>query len=422
MRFREFKLLERWVHEQNAGPFTVKFDQHLYDRMVPREVTNNEIRRIVRRIPYVKDKIRDMQYFEKFYLRDHETGAELGCRFIEDTDGSRFIGVITTVKNEHLRKAENPIIIVNPEFTTPHLAKDKDVKEPVLTEGATDILYHYTGVTGALDILKSGEFGLSVLTGADRKHMPRGYDFFLSTTRTRTGDYHRSTGNIGVMFVLNGRAIGQRYKVVPFDYWEQSWLATHNRDGGYRTSESEDRILSNDPNIPIKYATEVHVLVKDLRGNEKTTAQIRALIDLAEQRGMPHWTYFNETAWRLQDKRRALSPEHEQGYFQGELPAEKDYTGTQWEPKNYLYKWEQVIDLDPSQRSELRPDAQELVRKLEWAPSYKEDLGLGSDLSNARKPYDTGRASAVKIIKFMRKNNLDVSELVQYLAKKWERP
>lgn len=291
-----------------------------------------------------------------------------------------------------------------------------------ITEGATDILYHYTGITGALDILRSGEFGFSALLGADKKNMPKGYDFFLSTTRSRTGDYHRSTGNIAVMFVLNGRAIGQRYKVVPVDYWEQSWLSTHNRDGGFRTRESEDRILSTDPTMSIKYATEIHISIKDLRGNEKTAPQIKLLIDLAEQQGIPHWTYFNETAWRLLDKRRALSPEHEQQYFQGELPPERDYTGTQWEPKNYLYKWEQVIDLDPSQRSELRPDAQDLVRKLEWAPSYKDDLGLTSDLTNARKPYDTGRASAIKIIRFMRKNNLNAQSLVQYLSKKWQRP
>lgn len=424
MRFREIMLFERWVHEQNAGPFLIKFDDHLYDRMIPREVTNNEIRKIVRRIPYVKDKIRDMQYFEKFYLRDNETGAELGCRFIEDTDGTRFIGVITTVKNDHIRQAENPIIIVNPEFTKPHIGKNKNIAEPVLTEGATDILYHYTGLTGAEDILKNGEFGLSVIIGVEKRKVPKGYDFFLSTTRSRTGDYHRTTANIAVMFVLDGRAIGQRYKVVPVDYWDQSWLSTHipgSSLSSYRTRESEDRILSTDPTMSLKYAREIHILIKDLGRTELARAQIRQLIDLAEQRNLPHWVYFNEKAWRLQDKRRALLPQHEQEYFRGEVPTRKDYTGTQWEPMNYLHPWDQLLSLNPTQRDELGKQARDLVRRLEFGPRSGDDLGLSQDLFNARKPYDTGRASAVKILQFMRKNRLDIPGLVQYLAKKWER-
>ena len=291
-----------------------------------------------------------------------------------------------------------------------------------LTEGATDILYHYTGASGAVDILRSGEFGFTVLSGADRKSMPPGYDFYLSTTRSRVGDYHRTSGNIGVMFVLDGRAIGQRYRVVPVDYWEQSWLSTHRPGmGGVRTSESEDRILSTRPSMPLSYAREIHIFVRDRKSHEKTPAWVRTLIDLAEQRGIPHWTYFNESAWRLQDRRRALSPEHEQEYFQGDLESRRDYAGTQWEPMNYLARWEQLIDLDPSQRAELRPKAQDLVRQLEYGVRPGDDAGLIQDLSNTRKPYDVGRSSAVKILQFMRRNRLDAPGLVQYLAKKWER-
>jgi hypothetical protein len=289
--------------------------------------------------------------------------------------------------------------------------------QDLLTEGATDILYHYAPVGPAISILKSGVFGLSLLKGSDKRNMPPGYDFFLSTTRSRVGDYHRTTGNIAVMFVLDGRAIAQRYRVVPVDYWEQSWLSTH----GERTRESEDRILSRNETMSLGYAREIHILVKDYNNEKLTAARGRTLIDLAEQQGIPHWTYLNPAAWQLQDKRRALAPEHEQAYFQGELPPEKDYTGTQWAPTNYLAPWEQLLDLDPSQRSELVPKTQDLVRRLNYGTHRGDDYGLEQDLGNASRPSSTGRDSVVRLVKFMQKNRMTVPEFVEYLRLKWDR-
>jgi len=288
--------------------------------------------------------------------------------------------------------------------------------EQTLTEGATDILYHYAPVGAALEILKSGEFGFSLLKGADRKNMPEGYDFFFSTTRSRVGDYHRTTGNIAVMFVLDGRAIAQRYRVVPVDYWEQTWLDTH----GHRTRESEDRILSREPTMSIGYAREIHILVQDYHNENHTPARIRTLIDLANQRGIPHWTYFNPTAWRLQDRRRALTPEHEQAYFQGQLPPEKDYTGTQWEPTDYIRPWIELLDFDTDQRSQLGNRAQYLLRQLNYGTHRGDDHGLSSDLSNSGKPGSTGRESVVRLVKFMRARGMSIPDFVEYLRQKWE--
>ena len=286
----------------------------------------------------------------------------------------------------------------------------------LVTEGATDILYHYAPVGAALAILKTGEFGLSLLKGSDSRHMPAGYDFFLSTTRSRVGDYHRTIGNIAVMFVLNGRAIAQRYRVVPMDYWEQSWLDTH----GYRTRESEDRILSRDASMSIQYVTQIHILVQDYRNENHTPARIRTLIDLANQRGIPHWTYLNPTAWRLQDSRRALTPAHEQAYFQGELPVEKDYTGTQWAPTDYVRPWVELLDLDPSQRRELSPRTQDIVRQLAYGTHRGDDHGLTQDLGNASKPNSTGRESVIRLVKFMRARGMSIPDFVEYLRQKWE--
>jgi hypothetical protein len=289
--------------------------------------------------------------------------------------------------------------------------------QDLLTEGATDILYHYAPVGPAIGILKSGVFGLSLLKGSDKRNMPPGYDFFLSTTRSRVGDYHRTTGNIAVMFVLDGRAIAQRYRVVPVDYWEQSWLSTH----GERTRESEDRILSRNETMSLGYAREIHILVKDYNNEKLTAARARTMIDLAEQQGIPHWTYLNDTAWRLQDRRRALTPEHEQAYFQGELPPEKDYTNTVWAPTDYVRPWVELLDFDTDQRGALGKQAQDLVRRLNYGTHRGDDYGLEQDLGNASRPSSTGRDSVVRLVKFMQKNRMSVPGFVEYLRQKWER-
>jgi len=424
MRIWEF-LIERFVREFWKGDVFVRIDEHVYDRGLIRDVSRYEVDRIIKRIPFIKHKLSAMRYYKQFYLRDADRNVELGCRYIEDDTGYKELRIITSLKRDTIRKSDTPTIVVNAEFTQPLITKrireprlryPEIIDEQTLTEGATDILYHYAPMGAALEILKSGEFGFSLLKGADRKNMPEGYDFFFSTTRSRVGDYHRTTGNIAVMFVLDGRAIAQRYRVVPVDYWEQSWLDTH----GHRTRESEDRILSREPTMSIGYAREIHILVQDYRNENHTPARIRTLIDLANQRGIPHWTYLNPTAWRLQDRRRALTPEHEQAYFQGQLPPEKDYTGTQWEPTDYVRPWIELLDFDTDQRSQLGNRAQYLLRQLNYGTHRGDDHGLSSDLSNSGKPGSTGRESVVRLVKFMRARGMSIPDFVEYLRQKWE--
>jgi hypothetical protein len=90
----------------------------------------------------------------------------------------------------------------------------------LLIEAATAIVYHYCGVGAAAKILTSGVFQLSSVTGnkSEEQYAPAGYPYFLSTTRSRVGDYHRYTGSSAVMFVLDGTWLNQHYKTKPVDY------------------------------------------------------------------------------------------------------------------------------------------------------------------------------------------------------------
>ena len=88
-----------------------------------------------------------------------------------------------------------------------------------LTE-ATDELYHYTNIGPALKILISGQFLLSQVHGSvEKQYAPAGYDYFLSTTRSRVGGYHHYVGDSAVMFVLDGRKLSHNHPIKPIDYW-----------------------------------------------------------------------------------------------------------------------------------------------------------------------------------------------------------
>jgi GNAT superfamily N-acetyltransferase len=281
----------------------------------------------------------------------------------------------------------------------------------VITEGATPILFHYAGITSARDILRDGVFKLSSTTGnsSEAGYAPRGYQYFLSTTRSKVGDYHRFVGSGAAMFVLDGTWFSQRYPVKPIDYWERAWQ--HSPD---RTRESEDRVFSRDNTIPIDGVRALHVLMKEQ--SEVRSPATREMLIAAKQRGIPAYLYMDERAWRLQDTRRAVSIQQAAGVLRGPRPSPRSYRS-----RNFL---EEILEMIfKKSKSELTDGAQKRVRNLLIYGSRHptEDDGLGVDMSNARKPNSSDYASAVKINQFMRAHGLkNTVELKNFLVQKWE--
>jgi len=286
------------------------------------------------------------------------------------------------------------------------------VSEAQLDEGASSLLYHYAGIISARDIIVDGAFKLSSITGnrSEEQYAPSGYPYFLSTTRSKVGDYHRYVGSGAVMFVLDGDWFGQRYPVKPIDYWERSWL----QSGGTRTRESEDRVFSKTSEIPIDGVKAVHVLMKE--ASEVRSPASRDLLISAKKRGIPAFLYIDENAWRLQDTRRSVSPTQAVSVLGGAQPSQSSRMG-----RNYL---EDILEMIfKKKKTELTPSAEKRVRNLliYGARHPDEDDGLGVDMSNARKPNSPDYPSAVKINSFMQKNNIkNTVDLKNFLVKKWE--
>lgn len=284
----------------------------------------------------------------------------------------------------------------------------------LIVEAATAIVYHYAGVSAAAKIMTGGVFQLSSITGnkSEEQYAPPGYPYFLSTTRSKVGDYHRYTGSSAVMFVLDGNWLNQRYKTKAIDYWERAW----QHSNGTRSSESEDRVFTKTPEIPIDGVLAVHVLLKEQ--SENRSPEVRTILITAKKRGIPAYLYTDESAWRLQDTRKSVTPAEAAELLKGQQP--KGYTPSR-PPTMYLEPWLELIY--KNSKASLSPRAEKLRYDLVYYGSRypEEDSNLGTDMSNARKPSSSDYPTAVKINDFMRKNKfVNTVALKNALVDKWE--
>jgi hypothetical protein len=273
--------------------------------------------------------------------------------------------------------------------------------------------------------LQSGKFELSSTVGSvEEEWAPRGYHYFMSTTRTKFGGFHDYVGNGGVMFNLDGEWYNNHYPAGPVDYWG-------NRDVSKtgRASESEDRIFSKTPSIPISGVTAVHVYVKPMGEEERQNwntgypAMARKALLLAKKQGIPAYLYEDEASWKRQSpngrveitKRETLS-----GPDLYKSPSNRRRMRTR---TNWFEPWFQLINLNDTKK--LGKKASSFAYDLSYDNSYYSDSmikSLKNDLANARKPGSgNDREGAVKLIQFMRQNNLNtVEDFVGLLAKKWK--
>jgi hypothetical protein len=176
-------------------------------------------------------------------------------------------------------------------------------------------------------------------------------------------------------------------------------------------------VYSRTPEIPAnnKSILEVHVLLKEQ--SENRSPEVRTILLSAKTQGIPAFLYTDEDAWKLQDKRQAVSPAQAGEVLKGPQPSRKMYSPG----RNYLEDWLELIY--KKNKAELTPSAAKKLRSLiVYGQGYRnEDDGLGVDLSNARKPGNSDYPSAVKINTFMRKNNLATPvDLKNFLVDKWK--
>jgi hypothetical protein len=202
-----------------------------------------------------------------------------------------------------------------------------------LKEGISDVVYHYTnGLERGAKILEDNRFMASGgFTKDVESELGKGKLYYFSTARTPANAY---TGNYpqGVIFKLDGRALAQKYKGVPLDYWATSKRSSKkaaNPDPGETEGfEAEDRILLDEPYIEDadRYIDEIHFAIplyrfekgmfddepKRKAGSSIEAYQMKGLRDgvaIAEQRNIPYYIHIDKQTFPFVEvgKKKALT-------------------------------------------------------------------------------------------------------------------
>lgn len=300
-------------------------------------------------------------------------------------------------------------------------------------EGATDILYHYMTTADAVRTLTDNHYSLESSTGmpAEERWQPKGKHWYLATTRSKVGDYTvRQPSTSGAMFVLDGRWIGQRYKVAPMDYWEGSNRPSdYNAGPDARTSESEDRVYSKTHSIPLHGSTTaVHVFIipqsklpsySDPENLGYRAAEIRRIVELSKGRGLPVYLYDDKRKWFTQRPELSvpLDADYAKELLSGkahEKRVERNYESDYYANIKY---WVEI--LEKNNTADLSQNGDKLVYNMRY---YNDTVNtLVNDMHNAaRNPKIPDYKYVVKINQYMHKLGLSrLKDLEAYLKKKW---
>ena len=137
----------------------------------------------------------------------------------------------------------------------------ESMKNKLLKEGISNIVYHLTTLQNAAKIINENRFILSpaFMSRVERKISNKKL-FFMSTARSLTSDYFKIAESKDVILVLDGQKLSTKFKGKPVNYWD------HIVSGHEKTpDEMEDRIFHNDQyiNDAKKYIKEIHLFLID---------------------------------------------------------------------------------------------------------------------------------------------------------------
>lgn len=193
----------------------------------------------------------------------------------------------------------------------------------LLLEKGSPILFHYTGISNALNMVNSGKINLTYASGSDRRDSSKGKAYYFSLSRIRHGGYNHGSPWDAVLFEFDGSKLGSKYQIRPVDYWGYSWDLQ-------RTSpiadEQEDRLFSHDQEIPLyPYLKSINVYVRpeghrDFK--EDNLKRAKFIKKKAEENNIPCFIYNDLNAWRTNNRRKAVDLESSDEMLDSDKPLE----------------------------------------------------------------------------------------------------
>ena len=128
----------------------------------------------------------------------------------------------------------------------------KLLREGLINEGGSSILYHFTNIDRLINILENNEMYLTpTISSSNEKKMSKDKFYFLSLTRTKStshgyGTKFKNPNSVRIKF--DGSKLTSKYKIVPIDYWQ--YPKTPDLMKSNIGDEMEDRLVSNKDAIP----------------------------------------------------------------------------------------------------------------------------------------------------------------------------
>jgi hypothetical protein len=275
----------------------------------------------------------------------------------------------------------------------------------------TSVLYHFTSVLDAVSILQQKQFKLTFAGNESEARHQQGYDYYLSTTRSKVGRYtvHESYWQ-GVVFTLNAAWFSHKYKIKPIDYWGRSF------DGD---RESEDRVISNKPTMPLdmkQAILSIHIYIKDQKEDAKLGNFVRKIIMQAKLNKIPVHVYGDKTAFLTQNTKKATPLNQIQNY----LNRKPDEDGISGSRHNDYKEKSAKRDLAPYMEllykkatKHLSPQARSALYNLRYPDAIH---GVQARIHNSKKSLEIRKlATAMRAEKIA-----TPQELVERLRKKWD--
>jgi hypothetical protein len=291
-----------------------------------------------------------------------------------------------------------------------------------LFESVSSIVYHATSVYNAAHILNDARFRLTASSGTDteRKLQRGNKQYYLSTTRSKVGDYTlHNFYKDGVVFVLNGDWFNYNYKGGPVDYWAGQRLKSSEVGLKGRYSEMEDRVFSDEPFIslpknPKELIKAVHILYKpdsDTRRNQ----WMRMLLTKVKQMKIPHYVYEDDAAFVLQDTRKAIPID---SAFIAKISQQDPMLDKPWparQPTDWLKGWREIYFA--KNKNSLSKEGKRAVDTVLYYPKDAYS-GLSADIHNVKAKADPGLIKLLKIFKQMGISSSN--QYVDAMREKWE--
>lgn len=302
--------------------------------------------------------------------------------------------------------------------------------EILVSLSQSDILYHLTTLSAAAKIVAQDKFHLKPSEGTQAEEELSKGAYYLSTTRSKTGSYTvQHVWSSSVIFVLDGRKLGQSYKIAPVDYWatlDKNNAQPYHTDNAYHLRrdryESEDRVFSRKPTIPaFKYIKEIHCHVNDKKN------LMFALKKAALLHGIPIWFYDDKEPLMLLNKKKAVPVKFDRSMLKQERQEPRAYDFKYRMRQNSIRPWLELwfAKIRPDQdpffvAKQLGDKAYTVYQRIRYSDAIN---GFSADLHNAKgaKAGDVSKEREMldKLVGIMRKEHLTPKQFIDKLNDKY---